>query len=91
MSWHKAGQNAGPAKIIFTNIILAGLKICDCILSNFSLHTEFYICVLPSDWMGNVPMNSEEAAVIKKHFVSVGCEHSMTGQHRGKVIFVSLE
>lgn len=58
-----------------------------CVLSNFSLHTEFYICVLPSDWMGNVQMNSEETGVIKKHLISVGSVHSMTGQHKGKDYF----
>lgn len=58
-----------------------------CILSNFSLNTEFYICVLLSEWMGKVQMSSEGTGVIKKHLVSAGCVHSMTGQHRGKDYF----
>lgn len=58
-----------------------------CVLNNFNLYIEFYICVLPSDWTGNVQMNSEETGVIKKHLVSVGCVRSLNGQHRGKDYF----
>lgn len=68
-----------------TEFVLNALTYC--VWSDFSLHTEFYFCVLPSDWMGNVQMNSEETGVIKKHLISVGCVHSMTGLHKGKDYF----